>query len=66
MNPENHIQFKLRLFDYHKDYQVEVGKYENIPITDLSIKELLTSCRKAFNKSIKQMEIELTNLKKGE
>ena len=66
MNPENHIQFKLHLFDYHKDYQVEVGKYENIPINELGIRDLLTDCRKAFNKSIKQMEIELTNLKKGE
>ena len=66
MNPDNHIQFKLRLFDYNKNYEAEVGKYENIPITELSIQELLTSCRKAFNKSIKQMEIELTNLKKGE
>ena len=42
------------------------GKYENIPITDLNLRDLLTDCRKAFNKSIKQMEIELTNLKKGE
>lgn len=66
MNPDNHIQFKLRLFDYHKDYQAEVGKYENVPITDLSISVLLTECRRAFNKSLKQMEIELTNLKKGE
>jgi len=63
--PDNHFAVNLRLFDMLKEIKVEIGKYENITVTDLNLPQLLTDCRKAFNKTLKQLETELENLKKG-
>lgn len=63
---ENHFAINLRLFDTFKEFQSEIGKYENVTVTDLNLPQFITDCRKAFNKSLKQLETELENLKKGE
>lgn len=65
MPPENSVHVKLRLFDQFLDKSFEFGKYENLMLNDVSPDALIKDIRQAFNKGMKQFEIEVTNLKKG-
>lgn len=65
MTPDNNIHVKLRLFDQHHDILADFGRYENIMLQDLNIKQFMTDIRKATGKALKQLEIDITNFKKG-
>lgn len=66
MTPDNTLHIKLRLFDQHHDIQTEFGKYENVMLQDLNIPQFMTDIRKATGKALKQLEIDITNFKKGD
>ena len=63
--PENAIKLKLRLFDLRHDVVVDFGKYENMMTENLNVQDMLKDVKQAFNSLLKQFEIDVTNLKKG-
>lgn len=63
--PDNTIVAHIRLFDLDHEVKVEIGQYENLTFQDASVDLTIKDIRKAFNKLIKQFEIDLTNFKKG-
>ena len=65
MSPENEVHIKLRLFDTSVQVFKEFGKYENLMLADLNVKQLMTDLRKTFNKTLNEFEISLTNQKEG-
>lgn len=66
MPPDNSIHIKLRLFDQSMDKFLEFGKYNNLMLSDVSPEVLVKDIKQTFNKGIKQFEIEVNNLKRGE
>lgn len=64
-DPENMVKVKLRMFDMRHDAVLDFGKYENAMSQDIKIPLLIKDIKIAFNKLIKQFEIDVTNLKKG-
>jgi hypothetical protein len=64
--PDNSIMMRLRLFDTAIESFRSFGNYENIMTGDISVEAVIKDIKKAFNSTLKEFEIKLTNQKKGE
>jgi hypothetical protein len=65
MIPENKLSVSLRLLDFKHEVSEDFGKYENLLLSDISIKQLMKELNATYVKAMKQLEIDLTNFKKG-
>jgi hypothetical protein len=65
VTPDNNVVIRLRLFDTVDEVKTEFGKYENVPLVEVSPDQLLTDIRKAFYKTLKQFETDIKILKEG-
>lgn len=66
MQRDNTLRLKLTLFDHTHVIEMDIGRYENLLLQDVSMKQLDKEIRAAFAKLIKQAGIELANAQKGE